>query len=84
MLHVQVDPARLRANGVTLDQVMRVSADSLDAGLLQYSHGAVVGTGGFIDTPNQRLGIRHVLPIFTPDDMAQVVVEERDGQPLRR
>jgi len=83
MLHVQVDPERLRANDVTLDQVMRASADALDAGLLKFSSGAVVGTGGFVDTPNQRLVTRHVLPIFSPDDLAQVVIEERDGVPLR-
>ena len=33
---------------------------------------AVIGTGGFVDTPNQRLAIRHVPPIVTPDDLAQV------------
>ncbi len=83
MLQVQADPQRLAANNVSLDEVMQVTADALDAGLLQFSDGAVIGTGGFIDTPNQRIGIRHKLPIITPDDLAQVVVEERDGQPLR-
>jgi CzcA family heavy metal efflux pump len=83
MMQVQADPQRLKANDVSLDEVMEVTADALDAGLLQYSDGAVIGTGGFIDTPNQRLGIRHTLPIVTPDDLAQVVVEERDGKPLR-
>ena len=39
--------------------------------MLRFSDGAVIGTGGFIDTPNQRLGIRHVLPIVTPDDLAK-------------
>ena len=63
---VQVDPERLRANNVSLDEVMEVTADALDAGILRYSDGATIGTGGFIDTPNQRLGIRHVLPITTP------------------
>ncbi|HEX5991286.1 MAG TPA: efflux RND transporter permease subunit, partial [Thermomicrobiales bacterium] len=83
MMQVQADPQRLKANDVSLDQVMQVTADALDAGLLQYSDGAVIGTGGFIDTPNQRLSIRHKLPIVSPDDLAQVVVEERDGKPLR-
>ena len=83
MMQVQADPQRLKANDVSLDEVMEVTADALDAGLLQYSDGAVIGTGGFIETPNQRLGIRHTLPIVSPDDLAQVVVEERDGKPLR-
>ena len=59
-----------RANDVTLDQVMEATADALDAGLMQYSNGAMIGTGGFIETPNQRLGVRHVLPIVEPDDLA--------------
>ena len=66
-----------------LDHVLQTSSDALDAGLLKYSSGAVVGTGGFIDTPNQRLGVRHVLPVLTPDELSQVVVGEQDGQPLR-
>src|SRR4029434_5130879 len=58
---VQVDPERLRDNDVSLNEVMEVTADALDAGILRYSDGATIGTGGFIDTPNQRLGIEHVL-----------------------
>ena len=80
---VLVDPERLRENGVTLEEVTRATADALDAGLLQYSNGALVGTGGFIDTPNQRLGIRHVLPVLDPRELAQVPVAVRDGIPLR-
>ncbi|MBA2598142.1 MAG: efflux RND transporter permease subunit [Chloroflexia bacterium] len=83
MLQVQADPQRMAANDVSLDEVMQVTADALDSGLLQYSNGAVIGKGGFIDTPNQRIGVRHKLPIVTPDDLAEVVVAERDGQPLR-
>jgi CzcA family heavy metal efflux pump len=73
--HVDVDPARLRARDVSLDQVMNATADSLDAGLLRYADfGNVIGTGGFVDTPNQRLGIRHVLPIATPADLGRVPI----------
>ena len=60
MLQVQVDPAQLAAHGVTLDEVMATTADALDAGILQFSDGAVIGTGGFVDTPNQRLAVQHV------------------------
>ena len=48
--HVQVDPAKLAEHDVTLQEVMDASADALDAGLLRYSDGAVVGTGGFVET----------------------------------
>ncbi|MDQ3210566.1 MAG: efflux RND transporter permease subunit [Actinomycetota bacterium] len=83
MLQVQVDPDRLRRLDVTLEDVMAGTADSLDAGLLQFSDGAVIGTGGWIETQDQRLVVRHVLPIYTPEDLADVVIDERDGEPLR-
>jgi CzcA family heavy metal efflux pump len=82
-LLVQVDPKRLRERGVSLDQVMETTADSLDAGLLKFSSGAVIGTGGFIETPNQRLAVRHVLPIVAPENLAQVPVERADGERVR-
>jgi CzcA family heavy metal efflux pump len=81
--HVLVDPNRMRAQDVSLDRVMKVTADSLDAGLLKFSSGGVIGTGGFVDTPNQRLGVQHVLPIATPRDLGDVVVRENRGSALR-
>jgi CzcA family heavy metal efflux pump len=83
MLQVQAEPEKMRAHDVSLEQVMETTADALDVGLLKFSSGAVVGTGGFLDTPNQRLQVRHVLPIATPQDLSQVVVERRGGTPLR-
>ncbi|MDP9206964.1 MAG: efflux RND transporter permease subunit, partial [Actinomycetota bacterium] len=83
MLQVQVDPERLKRHQVSLEDVMGVTADALDAGILRFSDGASIGTGGFIETPNQRLGVRHVLPIATPDDLAKVTIEQRRGKALR-
>jgi CzcA family heavy metal efflux pump len=83
MYQVQTDPGRLNANRVSLDQVMEATANALDAGLLQYSEGGFIGTGGFVETPNQRLGVQNVLPIITPEDLAQVTVVERDGRALK-
>jgi CzcA family heavy metal efflux pump len=82
MLQVQADPDRMKQHQVSLDKVMNTTADALDAGLLRFSDGAVIGTGGFVDTPNQRLAIRHKLPIITPDDLAQVPIEQRGGKQL--
>jgi len=77
---VEVDPAKMRRHGVTLEQAMDATSASLDAGLLRFVDGNRIGTGGFIDTPNQRLVIQHVLPIVTPNDLAQVAVKkEGDG-----
>jgi CzcA family heavy metal efflux pump len=74
--HVKVDPARMRARNVSLDDVMTTTAESLDAGLLRYADfGNVIGTGGFVDTTNQRLGIRHVQPIVTSHDLSELPVK---------
>lgn len=83
MLQVQAEPDKMRAHQVSLDQVMEATADALDAGLLRFSDGAVIGHGGFIETPNQRLGIRHVLSIASSTDLGKVPVEARDGKTLR-
>ena len=85
MPQVQVDPERMIAHEVSFNEVMEVTADALDVGLLMFSEGSVIGTGGFIDTPNQRLGIRSVLPVLTPETLAQVPISDRtkaDGTPL--
>src|SRR3990172_8503575 len=76
MVQVQVEPAGLRENRVPLDQVMETTADALDVGLLQYSSGGYIGTGGVIDTPNQRLSIRHVSPVTSPEDLVQVPIKD--------
>jgi len=83
MLQVQVIPEKLKQNGVTLQEVMDVTADSLDAGILKYTNSFVVGKGGFVETPNQRLNVHHVLPITTPDDLGQVVVHTDKDKVLR-
>ena len=81
--HVQVDPAKMAKNDVTLQQVMDSAADALDAGLLRYSDGAVVGTGGFVESGGTRYNIRHVQPIIGPEQLGQVPVLKRDGKTVR-
>lgn len=81
--HVYVDPEKLADNGVSVEQVMKNTADALDAGLLRYSEGAVIGTGGFVESNGQRLDVRNVLPIVRPDDLAKVPLEGSDGTKLR-
>ena len=82
MATVQVDPSKMRAAGVTLDGVMEATADSVDSGLLKFSTGSVIGTGGAIETSGQRIGIRHVLPILTETDLGRTTVENADGTPV--
>ena len=83
ILQVQVDPAWLRANGVTLEGVLNTTADALDSGLLQYSEGHIIGRGGWVETASQRIGIRHVQPIVTVEDLAQIPIQNASGQTLR-
>jgi CzcA family heavy metal efflux pump len=83
MYQVQVTPERMAAHGVTLDMVQEATADALDAGLLFYSDGAVIGTGGFIETASQRMNVQHVPPIVTPEDLSHVTIEAADGSIVR-
>ena len=62
MLQVQADPNGSTEQKVTLEQVMTVTSDALDAGLLQFSQGHFIGRGGWIEARQQRLGVRHVQP----------------------
>src|SRR5215470_1294643 len=82
MLQVLVDPKRLAAEDVTLDQVQEAVSDALDVGLLRYSRGAHIGTGGFIETPNQRFQLIFASAGVTPETLAQVPVNTRSGKPL--
>ena len=61
---------------------MEATSDALDVGLLRYSSGAHIGTGGFIESANQRFAIRHILASATPETMAAVPVAKRDGKQL--
>jgi CzcA family heavy metal efflux pump len=67
---VLVDPDRLRAHGLTLDAVMRAAGNSVEP-----------VSGGFIDTPNQRLAIRHT-SVKTAEDLKNTVVAHRNGASL--
>jgi Cu/Ag efflux pump CusA len=84
-LQVQADPERLREHGITLNQVVETAGNALAVSPLTFLEASTPGTGGFVDTPNQRLGIRHVLPIVTPGDLAKVAVAdtEDEGRALR-
>ncbi|HUW17516.1 MAG TPA: efflux RND transporter permease subunit, partial [Actinomycetes bacterium] len=80
MLTVQVEPDRMAAHDVALDEVMESTSDAVDSGLLQFSAGSVIGTGGMVETDNQRVGVRHVLPVVTPADLAKVPLDDKDNK----
>ena len=60
---VLVDPDRLRSHNVTLDAVVKYARDAVTP-----------ETGGFIDTPNQRLSVTNIQPVKTVQDLAKVQV----------
>ncbi len=62
-LQVVVDPDRLRANNLTLDTLLQTVRDA-----------TAVGAGGFVDTANQRLALRHVPAVYTPEQLGEIVI----------
>ena len=74
-LQVQVDPKRLHDRGVKLEDVIATTGNSLWVSPLTFLEASAPGTGGFIDTPNQRLGVQHLLPISSPEELARVPIE---------
>ncbi len=81
-VQVQADPSRLVANRVPLDSLMGAAADAVDNGLLSFTTGSTIGSGGFLETANQRLGIRNQQVINTPQQLADVPVARRGGRTL--
>lgn len=76
-LQVQVDPRRLREVGVTLNQVIKTAGDALWISPLTFLEASTPGTGGWVDTPNQRLGIRHLMPITSSKELAKVALADK-------
>ncbi|WP_237563549.1 efflux RND transporter permease subunit [Arthrobacter sp. H-02-3] len=81
-LQVLVDPAQLQAKGVTLDEVIKTTGNSVWVSPLSYLEASTPGTGGFFETGHQRIGVQHVLPITTPEDLGQVPIEGAGGNLL--
>jgi CzcA family heavy metal efflux pump len=86
MMTVQADPERMRAYDVSLDELMEATSEALEFGLLKYTPHAKTQAGGFIDTPNQRFTVQHILPGITPEELATVSIYDRkkvDGTALQ-
>jgi CzcA family heavy metal efflux pump len=81
--HVQVDPERMADLDVSINEVMQATANSLDQGILQFAESNAAGTGGFIDTPNQRLAIYHAPSVVQPSDLEMVTFENHDGDTVK-
>ena len=75
-LQVQVDPKRLAEHKISLLSVLETTGNALWVSSLSFVEASTPGTGGFIDTSNQRLGIRHILPIVSADGLSQIPIED--------
>ncbi len=70
-LQIMIDPARLRAAGISLQQVILASGNA-----------SSIETGGFVDTPNQRIAVSHPQST-TPEALANTVVDYKNGSSIR-
>ncbi|MGC4028241.1 MAG: efflux RND transporter permease subunit [Steroidobacteraceae bacterium] len=71
-LQVLVDPERLRAAGVTLAEVRAAAGNAV-----------LVGGGGFIDTPNQRLSVQQAGVVGSAADLARAVIRHSGDAAIR-
>ncbi|MCC6457523.1 MAG: efflux RND transporter permease subunit [Caldilineaceae bacterium] len=74
---VQVELEKMAQHGVTLDEVVEVTSDTLDRGVIQYTDSSTIGTGGFLETANQRLPIRMSTSVLAPEDLAMVPINNK-------
>jgi len=80
-IQVQVDPQKLKDKKVRLSQVISTAGNAQVASPVSYLEASVPGTGGFIETPSQRLPIRNVFDnIASPQLLGNVPIEETGGK----
>src|ERR1700720_3636393 len=69
---IEIDPAKLAAAGLALDDVLATAKRAT----------ALIG-GGYLETPSQRIVIQAQAPGATVAALAQAVIGTRDGSPVR-
>jgi len=80
---VQVKPDQMALYGIALDDVMEATARALDAPILMFSEGHTIGTGGYVETANQRLVVQHVPSVVAPSALDNVTLTSKDGKEVR-
>jgi Cu/Ag efflux pump CusA len=61
-LQVQVDPQRLQAKGVSLTRIIKTAGNALWVSPLTFVEASTPGTGGFVESANQRLQVQRPPP----------------------
>ncbi len=78
-MQVQLDPSILKDKDVKLLDVIETTGEALWVSPLSFLESSTPGTGGFFDTPNQRLGVRHVFPISEPEQLERIPVANHEN-----
>src|SRR5712691_10159793 len=71
-LQIQIDPARLLAHGVSIDDVLSAARASTG-----------VRGAGFVETRNQRIVIQTEGQSITPDELGEAVLSRQNGTSIR-
>ena len=80
-VQVQADPQKLADKNVKLSQIISTAGNAQIASPVSYIEASVPGTGGFIETPNQRLQVRNTFEnISSPEALGSLPVEETAGR----
>ena len=74
-LHVQADPAKMQEHGVSLDELIATTGNSLWVSPLSFLEASTPGRGGFLDLPQQRVNVQHISPITDSAALGRVAVE---------
>ncbi|HYO34338.1 MAG TPA: efflux RND transporter permease subunit [Nocardioidaceae bacterium] len=74
-LHVQADPVRMQQHGVSLDELVATTGNSLWVSPLSFLEASTPGRGGFLDLPQQRVNVQHISPITDTAALGRVAVE---------
>ncbi|MGP1717576.1 MAG: efflux RND transporter permease subunit [Methylophilus sp.] len=71
-LQVLIDPDRLRSAKVTVEQVARATNEAM-----------ALDSGGFLDTPNQRLAVRYQSNKVDPAKLSEAIIDYRQATPVK-
>jgi CzcA family heavy metal efflux pump len=80
-IQVQVDPDQLRDRNVRLSQIISTAGNAQVASPVSFLEASTPGTGGFVETPNQRFQVRNVFDdIADPAELGKVTIEGSGGR----
>lgn len=76
-----VDPDLMTKHDVTMAQVMEAASNAVDVGQLKFKGGFEIGTGGWVDTANNRFQVEHQLPALSGQQLAEIPIDVGQDRP---